>query len=96
MRIAGVASAFPPHYYSQSEISDALRRHWSKSLDNADVLDRLLARVGVDGRHLALLIERYGNLTDWGDKNDHWIQVAEDLAEQSICRVLTRAGLMRG
>jgi len=69
MRIAGVASAFPPHYYSQSEISDALRRHWSKSLDNADVLDRLLARVGVDGRHLALLIERYGNLTDWGDKN---------------------------
>lgn len=93
MRIAGVASAFPPHYYSQSEITGTLRRHWSKSLDNTDVLGRLLARIGVAGRHLALPIERYGDLTDWGDKNDLWIQVAEDLAEQSICRALTRGGL---
>lgn len=50
-------------------------------------------RVGVDGRHLALPIERYDELIDWGERNNHWINVAEDLAEQSICRALTRAGL---
>jgi len=93
MRIAGVASAFPQNYYSQAEIATRLKRHWSEELDRPKVLDRMLARVGVDGRHLALPIERYDDLTDWGEKNNRWIEVAEDLAEQSICRALTRAGL---
>jgi len=93
MRIAGVASAFPQNYYPQAEIASALKRHWTDELDKPEVIDRMLARVGVDGRHLALPIDRYDNLTNWGDKNNHWIQVAEDLAEQSICRALTRAGL---
>jgi len=93
MRIAGVASAFPPQYYLQPQISAALQRHWSGTLEKPEVLGRLLSRVGVNGRHLALPIEQYDDLTDWGDKNNHWIEVAEDLAEQSICRALTRAGL---
>jgi hypothetical protein len=49
--------------------------------------------VGVDGRHRALPIESYDPLTDFGERNDHWIDVAEDLAEQPICRALTRASL---
>ena len=93
MRIAGVASAFPQNYYPQAEIATALKRHWSKELDRPEVLERMLARVGVSGRHLALPIDRYDDLIDWGEKNNRWIEVAEDLAEQSICRALTRAGL---
>ena len=54
MRIAGVASAFPPNYYPQAEIAAALKRHWAEELDKPEVIDRMLARVGVDGRHLAL------------------------------------------
>ena len=93
MRIAGVASAFPQNYYPQAEIATALKRHWSEELDRPEVLDRMLARAGVSGRHLALPIDRYDDLTDWGEKNNRWIEVAEDLAEQSICRALTRGGL---
>ncbi len=93
MRIASVAGAFPRNYYSQEEILTALRRHWAKHLENPKVLDRLMGRVAVDGRHLALPIEAYDNLTTWGKSNDVWITVAEDLAEQSICRALARAGL---
>jgi len=81
MRIAGVASAFPKNYYPQSEIAAALKRQWAGELDSPEVLDRLLTRVGVDGRHLALPIARYDGLTDWGEKNNLWIQIAEDLAE---------------
>ena len=62
MRIAGVASAFPQNYYPQSEIAAALKRHWSNQLDRPEVLDRILARVGVDGRYLALPIDRYDDL----------------------------------
>ncbi len=92
-RIAGVASAFPRQYYRQEQIAEALRRHWDNGLENPKVLERLLTRVGVDGRYLALPIEAYDDLTTWGKSNDAWIEVAEDLAEQSICRALTRAGL---
>jgi alkylresorcinol/alkylpyrone synthase len=92
-RIAGVASAFPHQYYRQEQMAEALKRHWGTKLDNPKVLDRLLTRVGVDGRYLALPIEAYDDLTTWGKSNNAWIEVAEDLAEQSICRALTRAGL---
>jgi alkylresorcinol/alkylpyrone synthase len=92
-RIAATASAFPRHYYRQEEIAAALKHHWSARLENSKALDRLLSRVGVDGRHLALPIEAYDDLTTWGKSNDAWIEAAEDLAEQSICRALARAGL---
>jgi alkylresorcinol/alkylpyrone synthase len=93
MRIAGVAGAFPRYYYRQEEIAAALTRHWGERLDNPKFLDRLLTRVGVEGRHLALPIEKYDELTTWGETNDAWIKIAEDLAEQALCRSLTRAGL---
>jgi alkylresorcinol/alkylpyrone synthase len=92
-RIAGVGSAFPRQYYRQKQVAEALKQHWNHGLENPKVLDRLLSRVGVDGRYLALPIEAYDDLTTWGKSNNAWIEIAEDLAEQSICRALTRAGL---
>ncbi len=93
MRIAGVAGAFPRHYYRQEEIAAALEGHWAQRLENPKILNRLLGRVGVKARHLALPIAAYDDLTTWGKANDAWIEVAGDLAEQSLCRALTRAGL---
>lgn len=93
MRIAGVGGAFPGHYYSQQQVATALKRHWSERLENPEILDRLFARVGVKGRHLALPIESYDELTTWGKANDVWIEIAEELAEESLCKSLTRAGL---
>lgn len=91
--IAGVASAFPRHYYRQEEIAAALKRHWLGKLENPKVLDRLHANVGVDGRYLSLPIDAYDDLTTWGKANNAWIDAAEDLAEQATCRALARAGL---
>lgn len=93
MQIAAAASAFPGNYYSQDQIAAALKQHWARHLENPKLLDRFLARVGVNGRYLALPIEAYDGLTTWGQSNNAWIEVAEDLAEQAICRALTRAGL---
>lgn len=93
MRIAGVASAFPDNYYRQEDISAALKRNWRDKVDKPEVLDRLLTRVGVDGRHLALPLEAYDSIEGWGEANDAWIEHAEDLAEKSLCLALTRGGL---
>jgi alkylresorcinol/alkylpyrone synthase len=93
IRVAGVASAFPRHYYRQEEIAAALKSHWVDKLDRPGLVDRLSSRVGVEGRYLALPIEAYDGLTSWGKANDAWIQVAEELGEQALCRALTRGGL---
>ena len=92
-RIAGVASPFPRRYYGREQIAQALGPHWEQRLGNPKVLDRWSTRVGVDVRYLALPIEAYDDLSTWGKSNNAWIEVAEDLAEQSTCRALTRAGL---
>jgi alkylresorcinol/alkylpyrone synthase len=91
MRICGVGSAFPKHYYSQEEICEALKRRWAGKLENPQVLDRLHGNVGVKGRHLALPIAAYDDLTTWGRANDAWIEVAQELGAQSLRRALERA-----
>ena len=37
--------------------------------------------------------EKYYELTTWGQANDVWIQVAQELGEQALCRALHHAGL---
>lgn len=93
MRIAGVASAFPEHYYCQDQIVCELKRRWAGKLRNPQLLDRLRARAGVDGRHLALPIDAYDGIRDWGEANSHWIRCGLDLGEQALGLALGRAGL---
>ncbi len=93
MEIAGVASAFPKHYYRQEVLTQALIHHWGAKLENPQRLERLHSRVGVAGRHLALPLEAYAQIKTWGQANSAWIDVAQELGEQAICRALTRAGL---
>lgn len=93
MRISGVASAFPRHYYRQEQITEALKRHWADKLGKPEALDRMFSRVGVDGRFLSLPLEDYDLLSTWGEANNVWIEVAEELGEQALCGALTRAGL---
>ena len=76
MRIAGVASAFPGNYYRQEVIREALKRDWVGKLEKPQLLDRLHASVGVNGRYLALPIEQYEQLDTWGKNNDAWIKCA--------------------
>ena len=93
MRIASVASAFPKHYYKQDFLSDALKKFWGDKLANPQLLDRLHSRSGVEGRFLALPADVYYEISTWGQANDAWIECAEGLGHQAICRGLTSIGL---
>ncbi|MGH9404819.1 MAG: type III polyketide synthase [Terriglobia bacterium] len=93
MRIASVASAFPKHYYSQDVLVAGLKHRWGNKLSNPHLLDRLRARAGVDGRYLALPMDAYDRLTGWGAANSAWIECAQELGKQALCRALARAGL---
>jgi alkylresorcinol/alkylpyrone synthase len=93
MRIAGVASAFPKHYYSQQILVEALKNLWRHQLPNPDILNRLEESMKVDGRYLVQPIDFYENLTTWGQANDAWIEAGLELGEKALCRALVAAGL---
>ncbi len=92
-QIAAVASALPPRYYTQQEVFEELQKHWGTQLESPALLQRFHQRVGVDGRYFALPLEQYAQMERWGEFNAAWLQVAEELGEQAICRALAHAGL---
>jgi alkylresorcinol/alkylpyrone synthase len=93
MKIAGAASAFPKHYYSQQFLMEQLRLYWGDKLKNPQVLERLHRNVTVEGRYLSLPAEEYHGITTWGQANDAWIKTAKVLGEQSLCRAMQYAGV---
>lgn len=93
MRIAGAASAFPKHSYDQETITSFLKQYWNGNLRSPDALDRLAGRTGVSRRHLALRLEEYLALDTFGKTNNAWIQTAEEIGSDAICRAITPLGL---
>ncbi|MGA7220329.1 MAG: 3-oxoacyl-[acyl-carrier-protein] synthase III C-terminal domain-containing protein [Candidatus Sulfotelmatobacter sp.] len=93
MRIASAASAFPKHYYTQKVLLERLQDYWGDELKNPLLLARLHRNVTVDGRYLAIPAEQYVDIKTWGEANDIWIKVAQELGEQALCLALHNAGL---
>ncbi|MEA2563692.1 MAG: alkylresorcinol/alkylpyrone synthase [Acidobacteriota bacterium] len=93
MKIAAVGRALPPHYYDQTALLAALQRRWADRYFNPDRLERLHRNVLVGGRHLALPIEEYEQLATWGDANNAWIRVAQEVGGQAVLDGLSRANL---
>jgi alkylresorcinol/alkylpyrone synthase len=93
MKIASAASAFPKHYYTQKVLLQRLQDYWGDELKNPLLLARLHRNVTVDGRYLAIPAEQYVDIKTWGQANDIWIRVAQELGEQALCRALQNAGV---
>lgn len=96
MHISAVGKAFPANYYDQGELLSALKAEWAREHHNPERLERLHRNVLVGGRHLALPIEDYDRLETWGQANDAWIRVAQDVGAEAVRDALERAGLTTG
>ena len=92
-KIAAVGSALPRHHYDQQTLLEALRGHWAKRHHNLARLEQLHRNVLVGGRHLALPLEEYDRLETWGQANDAWIRVAQELGGEAVETALGKAGL---
>lgn len=93
MKIAAVGEALPAHYYDQATLSDYLQQVFA---DEPTVTSRLRAlhrNTKVEGRHLALPLEAYGDLTDFSRNNAAWVRCALDLGERAVGEALRKAGL---
>lgn len=91
-RVLAVAPALPPHVYPQEQITEMIAPLLAGPRAQGRI--RALHRsAGVRTRHLALPLEQYAGLGDFGEANDHFIRVGTDLAERAARDALERAGL---
>lgn len=92
-RLAGVGRALPPHRYDQEDLLDALAAHWAAKGQAPRRLQRMHRAVQVEQRHLALSLDGYRALDDFGAANDAFIRVGTDLAAQALTEALAAADL---
>ena len=93
MRIASVARAFPEHRYEQHEIRARLEEIWADRPAAVARLPTLHANARVRQRHLSLPLEEYGGTRTFGEANDHWIRVSQELGERAVGEALEKVGL---
>ena len=96
MQIVSAGTAFPENSYDQQVITAKLQERWSQHLPRPETLSRLHTRCGVGTRNLVLPLDAYDSVRSWGQANDLWIEAAQTLGREAICRAITPAGLMPG
>ena len=92
-RVLAVGRALPPHFATQEALMEKFRALWEKRHFNLDRLEQLHRAVRVSGRHLALPLEAYQQLTSFSQRNDAFIGAAVDLGEAALLRALRQAEL---
>jgi alkylresorcinol/alkylpyrone synthase len=94
-RLLSVRSVLPDRYYTQSELAEGLLAMVEQGHAKADVerIRKLFSAVQVQGRHLALPLSRYRELTGLEDRNREWLQASLPLAETAVVRALEHAEL---
>ncbi|GAC1344210.1 MAG: 3-oxoacyl-[acyl-carrier-protein] synthase III C-terminal domain-containing protein [Myxococcales bacterium] len=92
-RVLAVGRALPPHFATQEALVAKFRSLWEKRHFNLDRLEQLHRAVRVGGRHLALPLDAYDQLTSFSQRNDAFIGAAVDLGEQALRRALRQAEL---
>jgi alkylresorcinol/alkylpyrone synthase len=93
MRVLSVRGTLPDHRYPQAEITESFATTMLQGAVNRGVLDRLHGNAGVDTRHLALPLERYAQLRDFGEANDAFIAAGVELGARAVVDALKAVDL---
>jgi alkylresorcinol/alkylpyrone synthase len=96
--ILSVRSAFPPNYYSQADLAGGLLAmvEGGRAKAEPERVRKLFSAVKVEGRHLALPLERYRQLSGFEERNRAWLEAALPLGEAAVASALDAAGLAAG
>ncbi len=88
-----IEMSFPKNYFSQSELINTLSNYWKDKIFNLERVKTIHENVLVQGRHLALMPEKYFDLLDFESKNKAFIEIASNLSTTAVGNLLEKAQL---
>jgi alkylresorcinol/alkylpyrone synthase len=91
--VTAVGTSLPPHYSSQEEILEAFKELWATRHFNLERLEDLHRAVLVGGRYMARPIRDLMRMERFAERNDAWIEMAQQVGEAAARAALERAGL---
>ncbi|MFE2560256.1 type III polyketide synthase [Streptomyces sp. NPDC059352] len=91
--VAAARTALPEHRYAQDELTELIGDLCLAPGADRTVLRRLHGAAGVRTRHLALPLDRYAALGDFGETNAAWMAAGLELGERALTCALEAAGL---
>lgn len=91
--LVGVEGVLPEHRYSQDEVTETFAAMVAPERLDQALMRRVHRNSGVQTRHLALPLDRYAGLADFGAANNEFVRVAVDLGAEAVDRALRAAGL---
>lgn len=92
-RIARAAVALPEHSYTQQQLSDRLAQRWADRPKSLGALRKLHGAMAVERRCLALPMEAYDDLRDFGAANNAFIRAGTELGARAVKDALAGSGL---
>lgn len=92
-RILATTGVLPPYAYPQEQLTAAFAEFADLDGPRRKLLQKVHGNAGVRTRRLALPIEQYGELTDFGAANDAFIEAGTQLAREAVEQALATAGV---
>ena len=92
-QLAAVHGVLPDYRYPQAELTDAVAEACGLDGNQRRFLERVHQSAGVRTRHLAVPLEQYRTLRDFGAANDAFLTGAIDLGSRAVLAALADAGL---
>jgi alkylresorcinol/alkylpyrone synthase len=90
-RILATKGVLPPYSYPQQQLTEAFADFVGLDGPRRRLLEKVHGNAGVQTRHLALPVERYAGLTDFGVANDAFLEAGCRLAEEAVREALAAA-----
>lgn len=91
--VVAVEPVLPKHRYPQARLAEALVDVIGVDGGTERLLRRIHEHCGVDYRHIAMPIEHYSALDNFGDANNAFITAAQELGTEAVVGALARASL---